>query len=58
MEAIFEWMYQARHDASLMGLYQRLVAWVDVPMNEPMLLEVVVDPTTDELEEVVITDNE
>jgi hypothetical protein len=58
MEAIFEWMSQARHDASLMGLYHQLISWADVPVNEPMLLEVVVDQTTDELEEVVITDNE
>ncbi len=58
MEAFFEWMHQARYDATLMSLYHNWIAWSDIPVDEPMLLEVIVEPTTDELREVIVTDNE
>jgi hypothetical protein len=58
MEAFFEWMFRARNDATLMELYSGLISWNDIPVDEPMLLEIVIESTTDELQEVVVTDIE
>jgi|LauGreDrversion4_2_1035121.scaffolds.fasta_scaffold18187_5 hypothetical protein len=55
MEAFFEWMNQARSDATLMALYSRIISWADIPMNEPLILEEVVVETTEESSDIRVT---
>jgi len=59
MDAFLEWIYHAQHDATLMALYSGLISWGDIPVDEPIVLhEVAIEPTTNELHEIIITDNE
>jgi len=55
MEAFFEWMNQARSDATLMALYSGIISWGDIPVDEPLILEEVVVETTEESSDIRVT---